>query len=133
MYELLKPAIVRLYSESLTAQFSSWMNLLNFVLCIMSARMAGLGQKWARLAPNGINLGLFHIRFQYILIKTSPGFVSFGTNLTHFKAKSDIATSEIVGFDKVTMFNYIWGCIENIQDSWKVIRQERYFFSLLWS
>ena len=51
-----------------------------------------------RLPPNGTNLGLFQIRFQYILARRakmycnliwkSPRFVPFGANLTHFGSKS---------------------------------------------
>ena len=32
-----------------------------------AAGMSDLGQKWARVVQNGTNLGLFQIRFQYIL------------------------------------------------------------------
>ena len=44
-------------------------------------------------ATNGTNMGLFQIRFQYIWLgdlKKSTGFFRFGSNLTHFEAKSNI-------------------------------------------
>ena len=63
-----------------------------------NTRMADLGQRWVRLAPNGTNSGLSQITFQYILARRakiygnviwkSPGFVSFGANLTNFGPKS---------------------------------------------
>ena len=33
------------------------------------SRILGLAPKWLRLAPNGTNLGLFQITFQYILVR----------------------------------------------------------------
>ena len=55
--------------------------------------MSYLVLNWVRLAPNEKNPGLFHIRFKYILARgakmywnliwKSPGFFSFGANLTH--------------------------------------------------
>jgi len=49
---------------------------------------------WVQSWPQMTNLGLFQIRFQYILARwnmiwKSPRFVSFGVNLTYFGPKSD--------------------------------------------
>ena len=61
--------------------------------------MSDIGQKYVRLAPNGTNMTLFKIIFQYILarrakmywklILKSQIFVPFGTNLTQIRVNSD--------------------------------------------
>ena len=58
--------------------------------------VSGLVKKWATIAPNGTNLGLFNISFLFVLfgnIKLNlnyPRFVQFGANLWEEDAKSDI-------------------------------------------
>ena len=62
--------------------------------------VAGLTQKWVRLAPNGTNPGLFQIRFQYILARRAkmywnliwkiPGIFRFRAIVTNFGHKYDI-------------------------------------------
>ena len=47
-----------------------------FLPRVIPAGMVGLAPNWVRLAPNGINPGLFQIRFQYIWL----------ANLTNFKS-----------------------------------------------
>ena len=69
--------------------------------------MSDLGTKLVSLAQNGTNLGLFQIRFHYILARrakmwnliwNSTGFFSFGVNLTHFLPKSDILSFTFTSF-----------------------------------
>ena len=55
--------------------------------------MSDLAPKWVRLAPNGTNLVLFQIKFQYNLARWAP----FGANVTHFAGKSDIPVPTNVG------------------------------------
>ena len=57
--------------------------------------MTDLGQKWAIRAPNGTNLGLFKISFQFILaqpkyINEIPRFVLSVVHLDYFGSKSII-------------------------------------------
>jgi len=59
---------------------------------------------WVQSWPQMTNLGLFQIRFQYILARwnmiwKSPRFVPFGLNLTHFGPKSDQHTVMAWPFD----------------------------------
>ena len=59
-----------------------------------TALSSELGSKWLRLALSVTNLGLFKVKFQYILwniILKSLSFVAFVTKLAHLEWKPDIA------------------------------------------
>ena len=42
-------------------------NILELSTCNLTSGVPGLASNWVRLAPNGTNLGLFQIKFQYNL------------------------------------------------------------------
>ena len=50
-------------------KFTNISELCNFFFIFVHSGMSDLGTKWVRLAPNGINLGLLKIIFQYILAR----------------------------------------------------------------
>ena len=64
---------------------------------------------WSQCAPNETNPRLFQIRFQFWkfwnLIWKSPGFVSFGANLTHFWAKPTIPAHSPHSCQHVTTYS----------------------------
>ena len=62
-----------------------WIHYLTTAYRYLSSRIAISTSKKVRLSPNGINLGLFQIRFQNIF----PGFHLFGTNPTLLGPKSE--------------------------------------------
>ena len=97
-----------------TGQTGRWLSLIKarelFLLPSATSERADLGPKCVRLVAKGTNLVLFQIRSQHILawyksgnfldnmisvhfwnlIWNSSKFVTFGANLTHFGANTDI-------------------------------------------